>query len=88
MYAELLVGIVSMTRNMTVTPIVIILVLIVVGCRYEMMTDLGTLNIATWNSRGFRAPVPYLRDLLAKNDVVAVCETWLLLLLLMIGPSY
>ena len=35
------------------------------------------LRITCWNTRGFRAAVPYLRELLASNDIVGICEHWL-----------
>ena len=35
------------------------------------------LRIACWNSRGFSAATPYLRELLANHDILAVSEHWL-----------
>ena len=35
------------------------------------------LRIACWNSRGFSATTPYLRELLANHDILAVSEHWL-----------
>ena len=42
-----------------------------------IMTDSKPLKVACWNSRDCRASVPYLRELLSKNDIVGVCEHWL-----------
>ena len=62
---------------MTLVHLILTLLLMLVASRLVGMADLSTLKVATWNSRGFRAAVPYLRDLLDKHDIVAVCETWL-----------
>ena len=35
------------------------------------------LRIANWNSRGLSAAIPYLREILANNDIVAISEHWL-----------
>ena len=35
------------------------------------------LRISNWNSRGFSAAIPYLRELLDASDIVTVCEHWL-----------
>ena len=35
------------------------------------------ISIATWNSRGFTAAIPFLRELVRVNDVVTISEHWL-----------
>ena len=35
------------------------------------------LKLACWNSRGFSAAVPFLRQLVDKNDVIMISEHWL-----------
>ena len=35
------------------------------------------LNLACWNSRGMTTAVPYLRQLMETNDIIAVNEHWL-----------
>ena len=35
------------------------------------------INIACWNTRGFNTAIPYLRELVDNNDIVAVAEHWL-----------
>ena len=35
------------------------------------------LRIASWNSRGLSAAIPYLRKLLSENDFVSISEHWL-----------
>ena len=41
------------------------------------MGDVSTLKVGCWNCRGNRSSVPYLRDLLAGHDVLAISEHWL-----------
>ena len=41
------------------------------------LSNINTLRIACWNTRGFSAAIPCLRELLSKNDVVAISEHWL-----------
>ena len=37
----------------------------------------NTLRLATWNSRGMSAAVPYLRNILESNDIITISEHWL-----------
>ena len=39
--------------------------------------DKTQLSICTWNSRGFSASIPYLRELTLKYDIVLLSEHWL-----------
>ena len=41
------------------------------------LSNINTLRVACWNTRGFSAAIPCLRELLSKNDVVAISEHWL-----------
>ena len=37
----------------------------------------STLRIATWNTRGMTAAIPYLKHMLENNDIVMINEHWL-----------
>ena len=37
----------------------------------------STIRIAAWNCRGYKSSVPFLRQLLKANDIVAISEHWL-----------
>ena len=41
------------------------------------MQSTPKLKIACWNSRGFSGAIPYLRQLVKENDIVAISEHWL-----------
>ena len=36
-----------------------------------------TITISTWNCRGFKSSVPYIRELCNRSDIVLICEHWL-----------
>ena len=41
------------------------------------MTVQNQLSISTWNMRGFKSSVPYVRKLIEENDIVLLNEHWL-----------
>ena len=55
----------------------LILYITVLGIIKAVMCDVSVLRVGCWNCRGNRASVPYLRELLAEHDVLAISEHWL-----------
>ena len=50
-------------------------------CKYDIPIKephrTGELSIASWNSRGLVASIPYLKRLMQSNDVICLSEHWL-----------
>ena len=43
----------------------------------KTLTSKDTLSICTWNARGFKTSVPYMRELCSRFDMVLITEHWL-----------
>ena len=41
-----------------------------------MMSSLDHICVTCWNTRGYLASIPYIRQLLSECEVLAICEHW------------
>ena len=41
------------------------------------MQNHNSIKLACWNSRGFNTAIPYLRELIKENEILAIAEHWL-----------